>query len=91
MSAQSRVLLMLSADDIHSLDLDFPLDCDDDRWIPCDGSPAFKQPDDLPSHVSAFIWTLKLSQILGSALRTLVGDNNPWTSLLLTVLVACKQ
>ncbi|KZV60489.1 hypothetical protein PENSPDRAFT_759962 [Peniophora sp. CONT] len=53
------------------LDLDFPIDCDDMYLAPTDGSPAFKQPDGRPSYISYFIWTLKLSQIMGSALRTL--------------------
>ncbi|KZV60490.1 hypothetical protein PENSPDRAFT_593994, partial [Peniophora sp. CONT] len=57
------------------LDLDFPADCDDIYWEPSDGSPAFKQPEGRPSYISAFIWTLKLSQILGSALRTLHASN----------------
>ncbi|VDB82659.1 unnamed protein product [Peniophora sp. CBMAI 1063] len=57
------------------LDLDFPVDCDDEYWTPTNGSPPFKQPDGLPSHTSMFIWSLKLSQILGSALRTLHASN----------------
>lgn len=55
-------------------DLDFPLEVDDEYWIPSDPSQsAFKQPEGKPSIVSGFICMLKISQIKAHALRTIVS------------------
>ncbi|KAI5118928.1 hypothetical protein M0805_003752 [Coniferiporia weirii] len=56
----------------EDIDLDFPLEVDDEYWIPNDPSwPAFKQPSDKPSIVSGFVSFLKLSQIMGHTMRTI--------------------
>jgi hypothetical protein len=55
-----------------SFDLDMPVDCDDEYWEPDDPTQAFKQPPGRPSRIAAFIYSLKLTQILGYALRTIV-------------------
>jgi hypothetical protein len=56
-----------------SFDLDLPTECDDEYWEDPDPEKAFKQPPGKPSKVSFFISYLKLNQILGFALRTIVG------------------
>ena len=57
---------------IASFDLEMPLCCDDEYFMHEDPDRAGKQPEDKPSLLSYFIWTLKLTQIQGLALRTLV-------------------
>ena len=39
-----------------------------------DSARAFKQPEGQPSRVSAFIWVIKLSNVVSSALRTIVSN-----------------
>ena len=53
-----------------SFDLDLPLDCDDEYW---DTSPPFSQPAGKPSKIAYFNCLLRLYQIQGFALRTLVS------------------
>lgn len=55
-----------------SVDIDFPLECDDEFWESDDPNLAFNQPPGQPSTVAYFIFALKLRQILGLALRTIV-------------------
>lgn len=55
-----------------SFDLDLPLECDDEFWEPDDHGSAFKQPPDRPSTITYFNCFLRLQQILGSAMRTIV-------------------
>jgi len=55
-----------------SFDLPLPVDCDDDYWDSMQPDKAFKQPAGQPSRISAFICNLKLSKILGFALRSIV-------------------
>jgi hypothetical protein len=56
-----------------SFDLELPLDCDDEYWEDPDPEKAFKQPPGKPSKVSFFVSFVKLNQILGFALRTIVN------------------
>ena len=56
-----------------SFDLELPMECDDEYWE--DPEKAFKQPPGKPSKVSFFVSYLKLNQILGFALRTIVGSS----------------
>ncbi|KAL6302103.1 hypothetical protein BKA93DRAFT_737616 [Sparassis latifolia] len=53
------------------LDLDMPLEVDDEYWENEDPDLAFQQPPGTPSKLSAFIWWIKLSQIVAFAMRTL--------------------
>jgi hypothetical protein len=51
-----------------------PVECDDEYWTTEDPAQAFVQPAGKPSHMSFFICTLKLNQILGFAMRTIVSE-----------------
>ncbi|KZV76519.1 hypothetical protein PENSPDRAFT_569723, partial [Peniophora sp. CONT] len=55
----------------EDFDVELPVDCDDEYWLTEDPALAFKQPEGKPSRISAFIWTIKLSHIVSSALRTI--------------------
>ena len=55
-----------------SLDLDLPVECDDEYWFPNDPEQPFKQPADKPSVVAYLNCSLKLSQIASFAVRTIV-------------------
>ena len=58
----------------QSFDLDYPLEVDDEYWVPSDPSqPAFVQPEGKPSTISFFVSMLKLTQIKAHCLRTLVS------------------
>jgi hypothetical protein len=63
----------LSNPRLSSFDVDLPIDCDDEYWEDPDPEKALKQPPSKPSKLTCFILFLKLCQILGFALRTLVG------------------
>ena len=53
-----------------SFDLELPLCCDDEYLGDLQES---KQPEEKPSRASYFVWMIKLSQIQGLALRTIVS------------------
>ncbi|KAJ8522103.1 hypothetical protein ONZ45_g1327 [Pleurotus djamor] len=55
----------------EELDLDLPLEVDDEYWEHPDPEKAFRQPDDKPSLIMSFNCSLRLMHILGTALRTL--------------------
>ncbi|EKM58712.1 uncharacterized protein PHACADRAFT_253204 [Phanerochaete carnosa HHB-10118-sp] len=55
----------------EDMDVDFPIECDDEYWIADDPETAFKQPEGKPSTVSCFVSSLRLKQIQAFALRTL--------------------
>jgi hypothetical protein len=55
------------------MDLDFPIECDDEYWeVP---GHEFEQPADKPSYVSSFVHVLKLFQIMAFATRTIVSKS----------------
>ena len=56
-----------------SLDLDLPLEVDDEYWENDDPEMAFRQPEGKPALVSAFVKWIKLSHIIAYALKTLVS------------------
>ena len=56
-----------------SFDLELPIDCDDEYWDHPDPKQRFKQPENKPSLISAFISFIKLNQILSYCLRTIVS------------------
>ena len=75
---------------LHSFDLDFPIECDDEYWFISELDEAlskpfpptflqqpvvFKQPADKPSLITAFVWTLKLNKVLAVLLRTIVSNH----------------
>lgn len=71
-----------------SFDLDMVLCCDDEFLTHEDPEWIGKQPSDKPSVLSYFVWSLKLAQIQGLALRTLVRTVS---SLYKTKLIALVQ
>jgi hypothetical protein len=57
---------------MRSFDVDYPIECDDEYWKPNgDLGQAFQQPSGKPSVITAFVYQLKLCEILTSTLRTL--------------------
>lgn len=58
--------------EVCSFDLDLPIDVDDEYWEHSDSALAFKQPAGKPSRISFFIGSIKLSKVLGVALRSIV-------------------
>jgi hypothetical protein len=58
---------------LPSYDIDYPVECDDEYWDHPDPEKRFQQPEGKPS-VAAFIVTyLKLTEILGTAQKTIVS------------------
>ena len=57
-----------------SIDCEYPVECDDEYWLTPEGKPLFKQPPEKPSKVSAFVYSIRLGQILAFALRTIVSQ-----------------
>ncbi|KAI0745137.1 fungal-specific transcription factor domain-containing protein [Earliella scabrosa] len=55
----------------EDLDLDLPLEVDDEYWENEDPELAFRQPEGKPSIVSGFVQWIKLSHIIAYALKTL--------------------
>ena len=55
----------------YSIDVDYPIQCDDDFWETGDTNLNFVQPLGRPSHMAGFISHLRLCDIVGSMLRTL--------------------
>lgn len=58
--------------DFHSIDAEFPVDCDDEYWEHPDPEQAFVQPPNKPSLLSFFVSYLALNRILALCLRTVV-------------------
>ncbi|KZV68285.1 hypothetical protein PENSPDRAFT_22299 [Peniophora sp. CONT] len=58
----------------EDFDLEMPRCCDDEYLVHEDPEQIAIQPSDKPSLLSYFIWTLKLTQIQGLALRTLYAS-----------------
>ncbi|KAF5354715.1 hypothetical protein D9756_005344 [Leucocoprinus leucothites] len=52
-------------------DLDFPLEVDDEYWDTSNARTNFKQPNNIPSKVSAFNHFIKLTEIIAFAAKTL--------------------
>ncbi|OCH92284.1 hypothetical protein OBBRIDRAFT_791396 [Obba rivulosa] len=61
----------------EDIDLDLPVEVDDEYWENEDPELAFRQPPDKPSKISFFVSWIKLSQIIARALETFyaVGRN----------------
>ncbi|KAG8821414.1 hypothetical protein FRC17_009833 [Serendipita sp. 399] len=57
------------------IDVDLPLEVDDEYWAPADPSMAFQQPADKPAQATAFIRLLKLSSIIAYGLQTIYAVN----------------
>jgi hypothetical protein len=76
---------------MSSFDVDYPIECDDEYWEPNgDSGQTFQQPSGKPSVITAFVYKLRLCEILASTLRTLystkkskirsgsMGSGNEW-------------
>ncbi|KAG6917730.1 hypothetical protein DXG01_001381 [Tephrocybe rancida] len=59
----------------EDLDIDFPIECDDEYWEHPDPAKRFKQPPNKPSYVTGFVVLLKLNQVLTIILRTIYSIN----------------
>ncbi|KAK2463231.1 hypothetical protein APHAL10511_004886 [Amanita phalloides] len=59
----------------EDFDLDLPLEVDDEYWETDDPEMAFKQPQGVPSRITAFNYLLKIGYILSFAQKTLYGIN----------------
>ena len=57
----------------YSYDVELPIECDDEYWEHADPAKCWKQPPGKPSTISYFNSILKLYDILGFALRTIVS------------------
>jgi hypothetical protein len=55
----------------QSFDVDYPIECDDEYWDNDNSEQAFRQPPEKPSTITAFVWSLKLCQMLAFTCRTL--------------------
>ncbi|KAK0194822.1 fungal-specific transcription factor domain-containing protein [Armillaria mellea] len=55
----------------EEIDVELPVECDDQYWIHADPEKAFKQPTGQPSDISHFNTLLRLSHLLQTCLRTL--------------------
>ncbi|PIL25392.1 transcription factor [Ganoderma sinense ZZ0214-1] len=62
---------------IHDEDFDLalPTECDDEYWLTPEGEPLFKQPPGKPSKVTAFVYMIRLGQILAFVMRTVYSSN----------------
>ncbi|KAH9479055.1 Putative transcriptional regulatory protein [Psilocybe cubensis] len=55
----------------ESIDIEYPVECDDEYWEHPNPAKAFKQPAGIPCKISSFIHLIKLCEVLGFASRTL--------------------
>ena len=62
---------------IHSFDVDYPVDVDDEYWDTGDPETSFKQPEGVNSKLSYFVCILKLCRIIGEVIRTVVSGLVP--------------
>jgi hypothetical protein len=58
---------------LNRIDVDLPLEVDDEYWEHPDPSRAFVQPDGKPSKVSVVVSFIKLHHIMSYAMRTIVS------------------
>nr|VWO95032.1 Zn(2)-C6 fungal-type domain-containing protein [Ganoderma boninense] len=68
----------------EDLDLDLPLEVDDEFWENEDPELVFRQPDGKPALVSCFVHWIKLSHIVAYALKTLYTPSKSKPALGLT-------
>ncbi|KAI0080936.1 hypothetical protein K474DRAFT_1704230 [Panus rudis PR-1116 ss-1] len=55
----------------EDIDVDLPIECDDEFWVTTEDGVRPEQPSGKPSRVTFFNSSIRLTQILGYALRTL--------------------
>ncbi|KDQ52659.1 hypothetical protein JAAARDRAFT_183930 [Jaapia argillacea MUCL 33604] len=59
----------------EEINVDLPIECDDEYWIDEDPDKAFKQPSSRPSTIAYFICFTKLNRILALILRSIYTLN----------------
>ncbi|KAJ3558757.1 hypothetical protein NM688_g737 [Phlebia brevispora] len=62
-------------------DVDLPSECDDEYWVKTGSSTTPHQPDDVPSKISFFNCSIRLSEIHAYALRTIYSINKSKVNL----------
>ncbi|KAH9929511.1 fungal-specific transcription factor domain-containing protein [Epithele typhae] len=68
----------------EDLDLDLPIEVDDEYWENDDPELAFRQPEGKPALISSFLEWIKLSHIIAYALKTLYTSSKTKAGLGLT-------
>ncbi|PPQ94986.1 hypothetical protein CVT25_003738 [Psilocybe cyanescens] len=58
----------------ETFDVDYPIECDDEYWVAEDPEKAFEQPAGKPCSITAFVYLIKLCEVLGFTLRTLYSN-----------------
>ena len=74
MSETYLLVIFCCSDLFLSFDVELPPECDDEYWEPTDSKQAFTQPEGIPSKISYWNSYLKLIEICGFALLTIVSD-----------------
>ncbi|KAF8992799.1 fungal-specific transcription factor domain-containing protein [Cyathus striatus] len=64
-------------------DLDMPIECDDEYWDYPDPAQRFKQPEGVPSTVTAFNLHLRMTKIMAFAMRTIYTIKTKFWELIL--------
>ncbi|KAI0073070.1 hypothetical protein K474DRAFT_1667005 [Panus rudis PR-1116 ss-1] len=59
----------------EDIDLDFPVECDDEYWVIKGNEVKFRQPPGKPSKIAYFNCMIRLHQIIAFALRTIYSIN----------------
>jgi hypothetical protein len=69
-------------DTFSSIDVDLPVDCDDEYWNVSDPDLPFRQPEGKPSRLSYFRHTIQLKTINLRAMRRVVRSRfSSWPDL----------
>ncbi|KAF8989558.1 fungal-specific transcription factor domain-containing protein [Cyathus striatus] len=67
----------------ENFDLDMPIECDDEYWENPNPEYRFKQPEGVPSIVSAFNQHLQLCKIISFTMSTIYSTKTKWLKLIL--------
>lgn len=71
-----------------SIDVDYPMECDDEYWTHPDPVQCFIQPEGKPTNMSWSLAVIKLREIQATASRTIVGiPRSTFSSLSLTMVI----
>ncbi|KAF8992796.1 fungal-specific transcription factor domain-containing protein [Cyathus striatus] len=65
-------------------DLDMPTECDDEYWEHPDPTQRFKQPEGVPSTITAFNQQLRIDKIMGFALNTIYSIKTKFWDFMLS-------
>jgi hypothetical protein len=73
---------------LHSYDVDYPLEVDDEFWDTGDPATDFVQPDDRPSRISVFVCLLKLVKVINRSMKVIVSGRTLSVPFILTYCFA---